>query len=154
MDNFECKECDKKFHSADALNSHNLAKHPKVNTPKFSIKKKHIYFVIFICVAFAITFWIYHSATSPGKYDVFAECLTAEGFIMAGTDRCSNCQKQKNLFGKSFKLIDYKNCDVDKEWCSANGISRYPTWKLPDGNKRQGTQELYSLQQASSNCSL
>ena len=62
--------------------------------------------------------------------------------------------KQKNLFGKSFKLIDYKNCDVDKEWCSANGISRYPTWKLPDGNKRQGTQELYSLQQASSNCSL
>jgi hypothetical protein len=105
-------------------------------------------------VAFAIAFWIYHSATSPGKYDEFAECLTAEGFIMAGTDWCSNCQKQKNLFGKSFKLIDYKNCDVDKEWCSTNGVDRYPTWILPNGNKRPGAQELYSLQQASSNCSL
>ena len=33
MNNFECKEFDRKFHSADALNSHNLAKHPKINTP-------------------------------------------------------------------------------------------------------------------------
>ena len=72
---------------------------------------------------------------------------------MAGTNCCSICQKQKDLFGKSFEYINYKNCDTNKEWCSANGVNRYPTWIFPDGNKRQGTQELYSLQQAS-NCSL
>jgi hypothetical protein len=154
MDNFECKECDKKFNSADALNAHNLAKHPKTDTPKFKIKKKHIYFFIFICIVFALGFWIYHSATSPGKYDNFAKCLTAEGFIMAGTEWCSNCQDQKGLFGKSFKYINYKNCGTNEEWCSANGINRYPTWILPDGTKRQGNQELSSLQQTSSNCNL
>ena len=154
MEEFECKECDKKFHSADALNSHNLAKHPQVNAPKFNIKKKHIYFMVAILVVFALGFWIYHSVTSPGKYDDFAKCLTEEGFVMAGTDWCSNCQKQKNLFGKSFKLIDYKNCDIDKEWCSDNGVNRYPTWVLPDGSKRVGIQQLPSLSQASLGCIL
>jgi hypothetical protein len=73
---------------------------------------------------------------------------------MAGTEWCSNCQDQKGLFGKSFKYINYKNCGTNEEWCSANGINRYPTWILPDGTKRQGNQELSSLQQTSSNCNL
>jgi hypothetical protein len=156
MKTFECKECNKKFHSEESLNQHISAKHEqnKEQTNKFKIEKKHIYFMVVILIVFVLGFWIYHSVTSSGKYDDFAKCLTEEGFVMAGTDWCSDCQKQKNLFGKSFKLIDYKNCDIDKKWCSDNGVNRYPTWILPDGSKRVGIQQLPSLSQASLGCGL
>lgn len=153
MSHFDCKECDRKFHSADALNSHNLAKHPIENTPKnFGIKKKHFYWLIFVFIVFALGFWIYSSTTSPGKYDSFAECLTSEGFIMAGTDWCSSCQEQKKFFGKSFKYINYKNCDIEKEWCDEQKITRYPTWIISDKTQIRGKLEISELVRLS-NCS-
>ena len=156
MKKFECKECNKEFNSEESLNQHISAKHEqnKNLSNKFKIKKKHIYFMVAILIVFALGFWIYHSATSPGKYDDFAKCLTEKGFVMAGTDWCSSCQNQKGLFGKSFKYINFKNCDTNKEWCSSNGIKNYPTWILPDGSKRVGIQQLYSLSQASLGCNL
>lgn len=85
----------------------------------------------------------------PGIYDDFAQCLNENDFIMAGTDWCSTCITQKSLFGKSFEFVNYKNCDTDKDWCDSNGISRYPTWVLPDGGKRSGVMELQTLSQLS-----
>jgi len=155
MEKFECKECGKKFNSEEGLNQHISAKHEqnKKKDYKFKIEKKHLYFMVAILVVFALGFWTYHSITSPGKYDDFAKCLTEKGFVMAGTDWCSNCQNQKGYFGKSFKFIDYKNCDINKAWCQENGVNRYPTWILSDDTKITGAKHLDELSRLS-NCTL
>jgi hypothetical protein len=151
MEEFECKECGKKFNSGESLNQHKIAKHEqnKKKDHQFKIEKKYLYLMVAILVVFALGFWIYHSVTSPGKYDGFAKCLTEKGFVMAGTDWCSNCQNQKGYFGKSFQYIDYKNCDVAKAWCQENGVNRYPTWILPDSIKMSGAKKLYELSRLS-----
>lgn len=92
-------------------------------------------------------------SNNPGKYDEFAQCLTDEGFVMAGTDWCSHCKDQKKIFGKSFDFIDYKNCDIQRDWCDSNGVHSYPTWVLPNGTKETGVQKIYILSQLSG-CSL
>ena len=58
---------------------------------------------------------------SPGKYDDFAICLAENGAKMYGTDWCSHCKDQKLLFGKSFKYVDYTDCDLNKDACTLCG---------------------------------
>ena len=105
--------------------------------------------VAIVAVAY-LFIWL---GNQPGKYDDFARCLTEKGFIMAGTDWCSVCKTQKGYFGKSFEYLNYKNCDVDKEWCTSNGITRYPTWILPDQTKSMGAKTIEELSRIS-NCSI
>lgn len=83
-------------------------------------------------------------STGPGRYDDFAKCLTEKGATMYGTQWCSHCKNQKELFGKSFKYIDYVDCDYNKDECLRNGIRGYPTWKIND-EKYPGEQPLYKL---------
>jgi hypothetical protein len=66
------------------------------------------------------------------KIDTFAKCITNSGAVMYGTDWCGFCQKQKKEFGRSFKEINYVNCDYNKDECLVNGVSGYPTWKIND----------------------
>ena len=79
-----------------------------------------------------IIFAIVKATTGPGKHDDFAVCMTEKGAVMYGTDWCSSCKAQKALFGKSFKYIDYKNCDFNKDLCTQKGIQGYPTWIIND----------------------
>lgn len=95
-------------------------------------------------VAFAA--WAaYTQGADAGNYDLFAGCLTEAGFVMAGTDSCHYCQQQKEMFGGSFKFINYKNCFYDSEWCRENNITRYPTWLDPDGKAHVGKQSISRL---------
>ena len=80
----------------------------------------------------------------PGKYDTFATCLFEKGAKMYGTEWCSHCQSQKKMFGKSFKYIDYIDCDKDTNECLKNGVKGYPTWII-DGEKYTGEQPLQRL---------
>jgi hypothetical protein len=89
--------------------------------------------------------WYIYSSQLPGEYDSFAKCLTSKGFSMGGTNWCSSCKEQKRMFGRSFRYVDYHNCDYERNWCVENGIYRYPTWVLPDGGKLMGIQELREL---------
>ena len=84
--------------------------------------------------------------SEPGKYDVFAQCLTGTGLKMYGTDWCPHCQNQKKLFGSSFKYIDYINCDKKQETCLIEGVEGYPTWKINE-ESYQGEQTLENLAQ-------
>lgn len=77
--------------------------------------------------------------------DAFAECLSEKGVIMAGTDWCHFCQNQKALFGKSFEYINYKNCELETEWCISNNIGGYPTWIFPGNKRYSGVQQLSTL---------
>jgi hypothetical protein len=95
----------------------------------------------------------YLQSTAPGDYDGFATCLTEKGFIMAGTDWCTVCRQQKALFGNSFRLVNYKNCDTENVWCAENRVTGYPTWFDAEGNSYRGPQQLETLS-ALSGCSL
>ncbi|MFH1234481.1 MAG: hypothetical protein V1493_02610 [Candidatus Diapherotrites archaeon] len=77
--------------------------------------------------------------------DEFAKCLSEKGFVMAGTQWCSVCQKQKALFGKSFEFVNFKDCDNETQWCEQNQIQYYPTWILPDGTKEIGLKTIGQL---------
>ena len=88
------------------------------------------------------------NAISSGEYDEFAQCLTEKGIKMYGTDWCSYCQKQKDLFGSSFNYIDFVDCDKDKQECLSAGVRGYPTWKI-NGENYPGLQSLDKLAQLS-----
>lgn len=80
-----------------------------------------------VVVVVIIAFLVYRQFTGPGKYDAFAQCMTANGMTMYGTDWCPHCQRQKQLFGNSFKYVNFVNCDLSKE-CDQAGVQSYPTW--------------------------
>lgn len=107
--------------------------------------KKIIIILVALLLVVLISYLVYLDSITPGAYDEVAKCLTEKGVMMAGTDWCHFCQNQKSLFGKSFKYVNYKNCDFEQEWCSANGVERYPTWVFPDGTKYLGVQSLETL---------
>jgi len=78
-------------------------------------------------------------SAQPGQYDDFAKCLAEKELKMYGTEWCPHCKNQKALFGKSFKYIDYTDCDYEKDICNSEGITGYPTWKI-NGQSYPGEQ--------------
>ena len=83
-------------------------------------------------------------SNKPGKYDELAQCLTEKGAVMYGTEWCSHCQNQKALFGRSFKYLNFVDCDLDKNECLRNDVKGYPTWRI-NGNNYPGKQSIYKL---------
>jgi len=113
--------------------------------------KKVFYLACFVVIA-AITVFailVYLEAQKPGDYDAFAKCLNENGFVMAGTDWCHFCQNQKRLFGNSFKFVNYKNCDLERQWCSSHGVEGYPAWFDSEGNSYSGVKQLSFLSELS-----
>ena len=116
---------------------------------------KKTWFIV-IALILIIAFFLIKPLFSGGvvneEMDSFVRCLTENGLKMYGTEWCSHCQNQKKLFGKSFKFIDYIDCDRSKGLCLTNGIKGYPTWKI-NGESYPGEQSLERLAQLS-NCEL
>jgi hypothetical protein len=84
---------------------------------------------------------VYSLWPRPSPYVGFAQCLTAKGAAMYGTDWCSHCQSQKRQFGVAFKEIAYVNCDYSLA-CQEQNVTGYPTWILADGTRLEGEQPL------------
>ncbi len=106
--------------------------------------------VILVLVAvFAI--WGITSYAGPGKYDEFAKCLSEKGVKEYGAYWCPNCQTQKNMFGKSFKGVEYVECSPNgkgspqAEVCNLAGVSGYPTWINNEGRQLVGVQQMNRL---------
>jgi hypothetical protein len=74
----------------------------------------------------------------------FAECLTDSKVKFYGSDSCTYCNVQKELFGNSFNKISYVNCDEDFEICKENLIMSYPIWDF-NGIKQEGVKTLSEL---------
>jgi len=77
---------------------------------------------------------------------------------MYGSYRCPHCTNQKKLFGSGFKNIKYIECDPSSRaaqlnLCEAAGVTSWPTWVLPDGEKLVGETSLETLAEKTS-CSL
>jgi glutaredoxin len=80
----------------------------------------------------------------PSTYDFFAQCLSEKGVKMYGTDWCSHCKNQKEMFGNSFQYITFIDCDWNKDECLSAGVEGYPTWII-DGENYPGEQSLNRL---------
>ena len=86
------------------------------------------------------------TTTDNGQNTKLAECLNTKWAIMYGTNRCSHCQAQKELFGYSaFAKTNFVDCDKEKNTCALAWVQWYPTWVFADGSKTEGTQTLESL---------
>lgn len=109
------------------------------STTKLSIG----FVVILVAIIIIIQFTGDDTSVEPGKYDTFAQCITASGAKMYGAYWCPHCQNQKEAFGDSWQYVDYVECDprgddADPEACEAAGITGYPTWIFGNGERRPG----------------
>lgn len=84
------------------------------------------------------------------KYDALAKCLTDKGFVMYGSQYCPHCANQENMFGDSFKYINYVECTEEPGTteCNEKNILGVPTWIYPNG-ELSGTQSLEELSEIS-----
>lgn len=111
-------------------------------------KKNFIIFIILL-VLLVGGFGVYASVKpgTPGKLDVFAQCLESSGAKFYGTFWCPHCQDQKKDFGSSKKYLPYVECSSKngKEQlpiCKEAGIEGYPTWIFADGSELSGRLSL------------
>ena len=104
--------------------------------------------IIGIVFALLLVLTACNKSSEPGKYDAFAQCLTANDVVMYGTEWCSHCQNQKKMLGNSFQYIDYVDCDRNEQQCYSAGIRGYPTWNIK-GENYPGEKNLFELSQLS-----
>ncbi|MCC7575148.1 hypothetical protein KO361_06160 [Candidatus Woesearchaeota archaeon] len=88
------------------------------------------------------------TTNETGEFDEFAKCLTEQGTIFYGTEWCGFCQQQKALFGASMQHINFIDCDQNRNLCSSEGITGYPTWKIKE-QLYPGVQQLTRLSEIS-----
>ena len=67
----------------------------------------------------------------------FAECITESGAVFYGTNWCSHCNDQKEIFGQHMDKITFVDCDAG-DLCARNGVTAFPTWII-NGEKYLGT---------------
>jgi len=101
------------------------------------IKKKNLKLSIvgIVILVFIISSISYLTSQENPEISELAQCLTDGGATMYGAYWCGHCIDQKNLFGNSFKYVDYIECDErgdnsQPERCQIEGITGYPTWKI------------------------
>ena len=98
--------------------------------------------VIIIAVVILIGYSAYANSIAPGPYDNFAKCLTEKGAVMYGAiEWCKYTKEQANMFGKSFKFLDYR------DYKQGENIKITPTWIINSERyeKVQGFDRLASL---------
>jgi glutaredoxin len=82
---------------------------------------------IIITIVIVITIIMYTKlSNSNNDKDNLAQCLTKNGAKLYGAYWCPHCKEQKDLFGGSFKYINYIECTEEKAQCV--DIKSYPTW--------------------------
>jgi glutaredoxin len=113
---------------------------------KIKKNNKIIFGIILFVIIIGILYYIKpsNSNTPNSLKDNLAQCLTKNGAKMYGTDWCSHCQQQKELFGESFKYINYIECEQNKAKCDEANIEGYPTWII-NNQKYPGVQSLDQL---------
>jgi len=108
--------------------------------------------IIWSTIIFLFIFLIVFSVAKNNKnnYDGFAKCLKEKETKMYGAFWCGHCKKQKEMFGDSFKHLNYIECSFpDKsgqtEICIQEKIMSYPTWEFSNGERFEGVMSLKQL---------
>ena len=118
--------------------------------------------IIFAIIIIAVISLVFVQRTTkaraePSVFDDFAKCLTDNGVKMYGAFWCPHCNNQKEMFGNSWKFVNYIECSLpsraQNDLCKNAGIQAYPTWEFSDGNRIERELTFESLSK-NSNCKL
>jgi len=77
--------------------------------------------------------------------DELARELTAQGWVLYGTDQCPWCVRQREEFCDAFGNLTHINCMENKSACTDAGIQGIPCWASPDGVLHPGYHNLTTL---------
>jgi hypothetical protein len=114
-------------------------------------KNKFIIFVVVVVVIIAgLGIFLGNQPEKIGKLDDFAKCIDNSGTKFYNAFWCSYCQSQKKMFGSSSKYLPSIECSTldgqgQTEICKEAGITAYPTWEFPDGERLTGELQLSVL---------
>lgn len=100
-----------------------------------------IIFVVLVILALWSFIFFPSKPASPNNYDNFSICLTQNNAKMYGAYWCPHCQNQKDMFGSSWKYVNYVECDNNGQQaaiCTQAGVRGYPTWTFNDKIEREG----------------
>lgn len=111
--------------------------------------KKMSLIIIGIVIVIAIVGWsvlglFVTPETHDENNDSFAKCLSEKGATMYGAEWCGHCKNQKEMFGESFKDVNYVECPDKPDVCLNAGIRGYPTWVI-NGVLHPGVQSFETL---------
>jgi len=103
-------------------------------------------------------YFLVEAFSGPAELDGFAQCLKDKGAIFYGAFWCPHCQKQKEMFGRSVKYLNYVECSTPDgksqlAFCKEKDITGYPTWVFIDGSRKTGEIPLKELAEKTQ-CSL
>lgn len=105
-----------------------------------SIRKYFIISAVLLVIVGIAAYSVY-SYKQPGRYDRFAKCLSGKGAVVYGAvEWCKYTQIQKNMFGKSFKYLNYQ------DYKKLDGIKKTPTWVI-DGKWYENVQSFDRLKE-------
>lgn len=122
------------------------------------IKKIIINWIIVLAIIGAVVSLLVYVANKPGRLDTFATCLKDSGAKFYGAFWCPHCHNQKDMFGKSQRLLPYVECSTpdgkgQTDICIENKIEGYPTWIFVDGSRMTREVPLNTLA-AKTSCAL
>ena len=110
-----------------------------------TIKKILLILGILVVIGIAYSF-VSGYFVKPDTLDDFAKCLTSKGAVMYGAEWCGHCKEQKEMFGGSFKYVNYVECPENQALCDQKGITGYPTWII-NGMPYPGVQSFEKLKE-------
>jgi len=125
--------------SREANLMHEFGKENFSDLKKSNIKKRTLMLLALGFVLLLLFSFGAYAYLSPGKYDDFAKCLSDKGVVMYGEDWCKYTNGQKNMFGKSFKYINYE---------VKTGLNYRPTWVI-NGKSYEKVQSFERLSELS-----
>ncbi|MCL4399984.1 hypothetical protein M1506_01775 [Patescibacteria group bacterium] len=116
---------------------------------KLNKSKTYTIGLLILVVMAGLTAYLVFKPRPGNSLDYFARCLSEKGLVMYGLYSCPHCQAEKELFGSSFKYVNYVECSENPSKCTAEGINAVPTWIEPGGERLVGTQSLDNLSSVS-----
>ncbi len=122
------------------------------------MEQKELYTAVIIAAIVIVGVFYFFYPKGPEKnYDKFAQCLSEKGAVEYGAYWCQHCKDQREMFGSSYKFINYVECDSNgenarPELCQQAAITGYPTWII-NGQRFEGVQQFETLATAA-NCTL
>lgn len=109
------------------------------------VKKRNLFWVMVVFVVLlVVSVFFFTGRSSSVDLSNFAKCLTEKNAVMYGTYWCSHCKAQKAEFGDAFSFVNYVECTVDIDKCTADGIKGFPTWII-NKTHYEGKQPLVKL---------
>ncbi len=110
-----------------------------------------ILYAVVTLLVIGAAYFFYHR--NEHQHDSFARCLHDRGVKMYGAYWCPHCQDQKEIFGASFKKVNYIECGVQgdthaqSQACKDENVKHYPTWQFPPMGER--VERIFTLDELS-----